>query len=228
MQPIIETGDANQSYLHYLIRNEKQQKFQAAAYVQELPEALLQKLRALLNVSYPLEVTIVFDDMGFYERLACRRWCDEQDLDRLSEELSDWQERLDRRAKSFFGHKIRIARWSEFYNQKDFEKQLEHALCFSNWKRDKESTLIESTLEMHFDVFGIARIRKSLNIPIENVRNVVVQNLAHLAADHRLKSSAILQENAIGVWSSEGQPNAMWPVVLSNYDGQKYVPSLVL
>ncbi len=188
------------------------------------------KLRSLIQQSiYPVDLTLIIDDSSLYTIHRCEEWCDAHVLERLRHEINIACDRIAARAREFFhDERVKVSRWSEHYPNSDFRRALTRALNLSHWHSQDRTGIFETCLEMHCDPWGYRELCKSKGLSSYKVDYVIVSDLIATAAQQRLRADVVRRDEAISVWSTYAGPDALWPVLLSNYDGVGYAASLIV
>ncbi|RIL10699.1 MAG: hypothetical protein DCC75_03810 [Proteobacteria bacterium] len=162
----------------------------------------LLKLRKLLrSINYPAFLTIALDD--------------------LSDDGEKQGHSQDSRFKAFFDcEEIAIKRWSREFKSREIIEAKKRAADFSNWRTAAQTRIFETMLEFCFQPRGAGSGASPEKRALEE--------LSTLAALYSLMAKKVRQLGAVAVWESCGVRPPLWPVFLSNYDGQGFVPSIIL
>ncbi len=186
-----------------------------------------EQLKALRDsVSYPQQITMLLGDMDYFTVFQLQEWLSQDSLPAFKAEMQERRSEVQARADAYFGRgNVSVRLWSEFYGLKDFEAAQARAATPGNWQN--YSVLMPSSERMYLDQWGLADWGEQEGIPEATLRAIVRSEITRTVAQYRLESNIAADCRAIQAWA-ERVPTPTWPISISNYDGTREVPSLLL
>jgi|GEM_PF-5128124 len=227
-QHLQESRVLQQGWINYLLGRNGAKSGVEAFVAETHPLGYLRLRRLLDELTYPFELTFLLDDIALLTTCACYKWCNRESLERFGKEMEIWRQQVEKQARDFFKTaSVRVELWSGKYGLAEYAVALDQASNWSSWTNHDSTGLIETCLELDFCPWSCRELYREMGLTGRQIERAVLGNLLSITANFRLQANAAIKEKSILAWTSASQPSALWPVVLSNYDGQGYAASLV-
>ena len=156
---------------------------------------------------------------------GCSSWCEKGWDNRLADEVSSISKDLQARARSYFSCDIQVSGWSSIYQSKLIEDELVRAKDETVWQNREQ--LIDSSLTIYLKQWGYETIASRMGISLNEIKRFIIGDVTRTAAQYKVEARQVKSLDGIQLWC-EAVPNPSWPIRISNYDGEDFVPGLLI